>query len=574
MKYLLLITIILISACSPKQSERAINPEFMKIQAMVSDSFSKESAFSTVEYVEKYWRQAGNTGFNKSIFYIQEGLKRSGFILEKNATDSTRLTYRIETRKMKRPTWEPINASLSIIGDSENVLHFKTNRNMIAINSYSTPKEGVTAELIYIKKGEKKTAKDVAGKIVFAEGSAYRLFQEYVIKKNALGVLAYRMPSYTKPEKNINSIQFTKIPLNEEKKSFGIILSYRAKELLLASLKKGKTIVNVNVQTNIYESEELTVVANLHGKIKKDERFVFSAHVQEPGANDNATGVGTLLEMAETSARLLKQNKINPSRTITFLWGDEIVSTRRYLKEDSIRTLGVKWGISLDMVGENTTKTGGTFLIEKMPDPSAIWTRGNEKHSEWGGEVLTKKDMRPHYFNDFILNRMLDRASVTHWVVKTNPFEGGSDHTPFLRANKPGLLLWHFTDQFYHTDADRLENVSSETLKNVGVASLTSALILTSGSGKLASALLNETLHSALERLETEFQLSLKEVQSGKDKALQIDILNTWTDWYIKSFESYSDLEMYGVSEEMKELIKVASEELNQKSDHYIKSLN
>ena len=33
-------------------------------------------------------------------------------------------------------------------------------------------------------------------------------------------------------------------------------------------------------------------------------------------------------------------------------------------------------------------KTGGTFLIEKMPDPSAIWTRGNDKHTEWGGRKL------------------------------------------------------------------------------------------------------------------------------------------------------------------------------------------
>tara|TARA_B110000091_G_scaffold98139_1_gene106719 strand:- start:104 stop:277 length:174 start_codon:yes stop_codon:yes gene_type:complete len=56
--------------------------------------------------------------------------------------------------------------------------------------------------------------------------------------------------------------------------------------------------------------------------------------------------------------------------------------TRRYVKEDSIRAKDIKWGISLDMVVEDTEKTGGTFLIEKMPDPSAIWTRGNHKHTE------------------------------------------------------------------------------------------------------------------------------------------------------------------------------------------------
>jgi len=39
---------------------------------------------------------------------------------------------------------------------------------------------------------------------------------------------------------------------------------------------------------------------------------------------------------------------------------------------------------------------------------------------------------------DYVLARALAHAATTNWVVDTNPFEGGSDHTPFLRANKPG----------------------------------------------------------------------------------------------------------------------------------------
>ena len=165
--------------------------------------------------------------------------------------------------------------------------------------------------------------------------------------------------------------------------------------------------------------------------------------------------------MARTLAHLVQRRAVDPWRTITFLWGNEIVATRRYLIQDTTRARGVRWGVSLDMVGEDTQKTGGTFLIEKMPDPSAIWTRGEDKHSEWGGSPIEIKDLTPHWFNDFILARCLDQAAVTGWVVRTNPFEGGSDHTPFLTAKKPGLLFWHFTDVFYHTDGDRLENVSA-----------------------------------------------------------------------------------------------------------------
>ena len=243
--------------------------------------------------------------------------------------------------------------------------------------------------------------------------------------------------------------------------------------------------------------------------IVPDERFVFSAHVQEPGANDNASGVGTQVEMAHVAAKLLNENLLDPKRTITFLWGLEMQSTRRYVNQDKERAAGIRWGLSLDMVGENTAKTGGTFLIEKMPDPSAIWTRGEDKHTEWGGDVLTEDDLVPHYFNDVVLGRALEQASTNGWVVATNPFEGGSDHVPFLNADIPGLLLWHFTDQFYHTDRDRLEMVSVDELKNVGVTALTTAIALTTADRNLTRGLIREVRARAMDRLATEMAMSL-----------------------------------------------------------------
>jgi aminopeptidase YwaD len=193
------------------------------------------------------------------------------------------------------------------------------------------------------------------------------------------------MPAYTKPEINKHSIQFNEIPYSDSTKHWAIFLSYGAREKLLAALQKGKTVVRVTTSSKIYPSEELTLVANVRGAIKPEERFVFSAHVQEPGANDNASGVGTLAEMARLTAVFVKNKKISPGRTITFLWGEEISSVDRYIRDDSMRARNIKWGLSLDMVGENTKKTGGSFLIEKIPDPSAIWTMGLDHHTEWGG---------------------------------------------------------------------------------------------------------------------------------------------------------------------------------------------
>jgi hypothetical protein len=508
---------------------------------MIDQEFDESQALQTVAYVEQFFRVVGNEGFNKSIFYVEKELQSAGFVNEDVAEEDDRLTYRIEERPLERQTWEPVGASLSL-EDGTEILNFETNRNMIAINSYSTGNPE-TYEVVFVGSGrELNFDQDIKGKVVFGETSVRYLFNEAVLKRGAAGVLAYRMPSYTNPEVNQTSIQFSGITLDEQSRSFGILLSYAAKEALLKSIENGDDQITVDITTNIYPSTELTVVAELKGSTHPDDRFVFSAHVQEPGANDNASGVGALTEVALTSARLFADGKINPERTITYLFGDEIISTRRFIEEDSVRAETIKWGMSLDMVGEDTEKTGGSFLIEKMPDPGAIWVRGNEKHTEWGGRILSKEDMMPHYFNDFVLNRFIEQGQAKNWTVNVNPYEGGSDHVPFLRNDIPGLLLWHFTDQFYHTDNDRFDKVSPQTLKNVGTGALITALTLTGSQEEAFNLVLSEIKEAALNRLNVEFELSKDELSNNGSIAEEKDILSTWSTWYQDSAERTIDI--------------------------------
>ena len=272
------------------------------------------------------------------------------------------------------------------------------------------------------------------------------------------------------------------------------------------------------------------------------ERLAFSAHIQEPGANDNASGVGATLEMASLAAKLFKDGRFSPRRTLTFLWGDEIVSTRRYVEEDSIRAKDIKWGISLDMVGEDTEKTGGSFLIEKMPDPSAIWTRGNDKHTEWGGRPLKAEDMTPHYLNDFVIEKFKEQGRRANWIVNTNPYEGGSDHVPFLRGNIPSVLFWHFTVQFYHTDNDCIDKVSKTTLKNVATGALVSAIELVNSDETTAKRVLESIEEAAINRLEEEQKQSELAIENGDTLEEQIEIINTWEDWYLKAASTTNDM--------------------------------
>jgi hypothetical protein len=159
--------------------------------------------------------------------------------------------------------------------------------------------------------------------------------------------------------------------------------------------------------------------------------------------------------------------------------------------------------------------------------------------------------------------------------VKTNPFEGGSDHTPFLQAKKPGVLFWHFTDQFYHTDGDRIDKVSKSELTNVGIAALASVLTLTSADGATARALVAEQERMALARLETEYKLSKAELlaKGSSVRSEQEDIVRTWGDYYVAALKTMSDIEVGGSSPQTLAAINASAERMKEATEKHLLAL-
>ena len=544
---LLLVTVFAATSLEAQGRAREVDPQIQRYFELTRAEFSGDRAKETVATMAGKQRWPGNTAFDAALDRVVAQLRAAGYVHQDSAPASALLTYRIESRPLIRSAWDMIDASLTVEGDQRPLMSSAVNFNMLAVNSSSTPDTGIVAELIDIGKGTDYDRAAVAGKIVLVDGSAGRAYAEAVQRYNAVGVLAHSLPAFNKPDVNRNIVGFTSIS-DTGKRAWAMSISRGASDSLRALLRRGPFRVRAIAHARSFPSVERTVIAEVKGTVFPNERFVLSAHAQEPGANDNASGVGAQTEMARVLAVLSKNETVRPRRTITMIFGNEIAQTRNYLAADSIRTRDVKWGLSLDMVGEDTEKTGGTFLIEKMPDPSAVWTRGGDKHSEWGGSPLGKERIVPHYFNDFLLDRALEQAATNGWVVNTNPFEGGSDHSPFLAAKKPGVLFWHFTDQFYHTDGDRIEMVSPVTLKNVGVTALVSALTLTSADGRTARKLVDQIEQDAIKRLDTELVLSRKAVADGKKKSEEVEILQTWTDYYIGAIDAMRDIEVGGSS--------------------------
>ncbi len=264
-----------------------------------------------------------------------------------------------------------------------------------------------------------------------------------------------------------------------------------------------------------------------------EQRIVLAAHVQEPGANDNASGCGTLLATVLAIQDGIRRGTIPPpARTITFLWVDEIAGSRQWIKDHPDQLKGVIAMLSLDMTGQDTSKTGGTFLIEKEPDPSALWPRPSDPHSEWGAGKVDPALVRGSFLNDLHLAVALRRARDTQWVVRTNPYEGGSDHTVFTTAGVPALLNWHFTDRYYHTNLDTIDKVSAAELQHVAIVVGTTALFLASAD-KTDTAALTRLMETAREaRLATE-----------ERNQASSEIVQAWNKWYEEALASLRRLQ-------------------------------
>jgi aminopeptidase YwaD len=478
-------------------------------------------AMETVSFMAPLWRLAGNPAYDRSIDFIAERLRARG------------ITHRVESYDNGGQGWEHERGTLSLEGDRRGpVLSREQDRLALCINSFSTPAGGVVLRLVDVGAGAASDfeGKDLKGAVVLGDSAVGQLWTRAVRERGAAGVVSTQIAPYTRPETTPDVLQWGSIPYDETHRSFGFKATPRAAARLRTALAAGEDRVRVDIATTFHRGPNRTLVAEIPGTTRADERVVLVAHVQEPGANDNASGSGTLLSAALAIHDAIAEGVMPaPARTLTLLWLDEIRGSEHWLEQDNTRAGRVVAMMSLDMTGQDTSKTGGTFLIEKMPDPSAVYPRPSDPHSEWGAGEVDPAWVRGHFLNDLHLAVALRRARDTGWVVRTNPYEGGSDHTVFTAAGVPALLNWHFTDRYYHSNLDTVDKTSPTTMGHVAAAVATTASFVGSANASDAAALLRLVDEAGRARLATEAK-----------NAASAEIVAAWEKWYAEARASVS----------------------------------
>lgn len=524
------------AAIAAQPAAPAIPPGAERAYHAMKDRVDGAAAMGIVRFMDQFWRVSGNPGFNASVDRIRDDLKAAG------------LDTRVEKFASRERGWDYQVGTVAFADTGEVLLSRERDRVSLCINSFSTPPGGIDVPVVDVGAGTAAdfAGKDVKGAVVLGSAAAGQLWEQAVKARGAAGIISTAIAPYIRPNDPArftfpdqhDVFQWGSVPYDAAAKAFGFKASLRVATKIRERLKSGPVRVKVDVQSTFYDGPSRMVVAEIPGTVRPHERIVMVAHIQEPGANDDASGCGTLLAMAIALHEAIAAKALPPpGRTLTFIWGDENRGSRAWLTAHPEQARGVRYMFSMDMTGEDTAKTGGTFLIEKQADPSAVWDRPSDPHSAWGSSAVKPDELKGSLLNDLHLAICRRRAKDTGWIVKTNPYEGGSDHTEFKNAGIPSLLNWHFTDRFYHTNLDRPDKVSAAEMVNVGVATATSAWFLASATERDALATVDLIATAASARL------ALEKTQNATP-----EILSAWRKWYGEALDSVRRLSVRGPS--------------------------
>ncbi len=452
----------------------------MKVDKLVSEETSGSVAKEFVSQISRYHRIQASTMYHEAADYVRSELVKMGLRdakIERFTADGKH-TYWTYTSPVG---WEARSAELSLVEPEARLLaSYHDCPQSLHTFSKGTSKRGVTAELVDVGQGSEEKhykGKNVKGKFVLATGRASIVQEEAVYRRGAAGVITDSMPyefpnvreSIDVPDAHAyQGIWPTAKDL--DKLTFGFSLSKRQGNQLRELLKSGKKVMlKAVVDARLFPGHEEIVTATIRGSEKPAEEVFIIAHLchPKPGANDNASGSGAVLEVARTITSLMRSGKIErPKRTIRFLLVPETLGTVAYLSEHEDIPRRFLAGINLDMVGEDQEKCGSVLGMTRTPDSL------------------------PSFLNDFMVD-VFERSSksIDKMVATGLPptfrfmpsrFSAGSDHAEFTTSTTkvPCVSFTQWPDKFYHTSMDTIDKVSESSMRRISWIAAVGALDL------------------------------------------------------------------------------------------------
>ena len=446
------------------QQEKLMGTRISSMIRFLQKEIDGNRAIADIRSMTAWNRTPGSSGYRSAAEYVAKTLNEAG--LQDVAIHSFPMDGHSEYRGWAAdPAWDVARAEIKMVIPIERQLANWANE-PIAVHqgSWATPEDGVLAQLINVGEGLSLSdyeGKSIRGCVVLSSGPTQQVYEEAVIKRDAMGILSHHMP-WQCPEVDRTPAQLPdlvsqgklRVRLDDKVRGFAFSISYQQATELKGFMDQGDVTVECSISGGP-KAGNLDVVSGLIlGTEHPEKEFIVVGHLchPSPGANDNASGVGLGLELARCLASTQCQDILGvPQYSIRFLFGPEIIGPLAYLSGDQVHVDHLIGGVNIDMVGTSQSITRSPLLLENTP-----WSL-------------------PTYAFD-LANLLLSRGNPSEkdgqWAHKPVPFEGGSDNIVFNDSviGAPMVGFGYRADPCYHSNLDVWTNMDADVLANVGLA--------------------------------------------------------------------------------------------------------
>jgi len=451
--------------------------------ARLADELSGETAKRNLEGLARLHRQRGSAGFHAAAELVAERARAYGL------SDVAILQFPADGKvfygtQRSRPGWDAEEGELEEVKEQspETPVKIASYRAMPIVLAEDSESADVTAELVDVGEGTKEVdyaGKKVKGKIVLSGAQPGAVQDLAVGKFGAVGIVSYAQNQRTAWwGEDENLIRWGHLETFSPNKTFGFMVSLKTARGLRERLTHGETIqLHAVVKAGQHASNYEVVTATIPGadpKLKEEE-IAFSCHLdhQRPGANDNASGCATILEVARTLQKLISEGKLaRPARTLRFVWPPEIEGTLALLNGKPEFARRIKAAIHMDMVGGGPA-TKAVFHVTHGPRSLPSFMHD----VAWAfAEFVNEESYKFAATGGAAYPLVAPEGGKEPLQAQFGDYTMGSDHDVYEDSSFgiPAIYLNDWPDRYIHTNFDSAANIDTTKLKRaafIGAAS-------------------------------------------------------------------------------------------------------
>ena len=214
---------------------------------------------------------------------------------------------------------------------------------------------------------------DLAGKIPFTRQRINDVFPQ-LRGKEARGIVSDylgTLPGVRDPFDPPNDVRRENSALRPAAGQYwGFMLSPRQGDRLRSHLRQGSVRVRAKITSRVYDGAFHSATGVILGAEEPDKEILFVSHLYEPGANDNASGVGVGLELARSLNAAILQGAIpRPRRSIRFPFNWEVYGLYTWLHKHADRAAYLLGGLNIDEIGVDQAQ--GALVLHLFMPPAA-----------------------------------------------------------------------------------------------------------------------------------------------------------------------------------------------------------